>query len=75
MSNSSTKGNIRFREVANRSGFTDYGWFCKVFRKCSGVAPNEYAKAEDKAYIMNCYNLTIPRDVLADLERYSKHAW
>ena len=69
------QGKYTLREVANRSGFTDYGWFCKVFRKCSGVAPNEYAKAEDKAYIMNCYNLTIPRDVLADLERYSKHAW
>ncbi len=63
------------QEVARRSGFFDYGWFCKVFRKCAGVAPNEYMKATDKAYIMNCYNLTFPRDVLANLERFSKHAW
>lgn len=63
------------REVASRSGFTDYGWFCKVFKKCAGVTPGDYARAEDKAYIMNSYNLSIPRDVLAELERYSKSAW
>ena len=63
------------REVANRSGFSDYAWFCKVFRKCAGVAPSEYARAADKAYVMNGYNLSIPRDVLAGLERYSKVAW
>ncbi len=63
------------REAASRSGFSDYSWFCKVFKKCAGVSPNEYVRTDNKAAVLNGYNLTIPRNALADLERFSKNAW
>lgn len=68
------QGKYTLREVAYRSGFSDYNWFCKVFRKCAGVTPREYSRTEDKAYIMNSYNLTLPRDVLAAFKRFSKES-
>ena len=63
------------REAASRRGFPDYSWFCKVFKKCAGVSPNEYVRTDNKAAVLNGYNLTIPRNALADLERFSKNAW
>ena len=31
-------------EVADKTGFTDYKYFCSVFRKYTGMAPTEFAK-------------------------------
>lgn len=62
------------KEVANRCGFADYSWFSKVFHRIAGITPGAYASPDKKAEVRNCYNLTIPRDVLSDLETYSdKH--
>ncbi len=63
-------GKYTLREVAYRSGFSDYNWFCKIFKRCAGVTPREYSRVEDKASIMNGYDLTLPRDVLTALQRF-----
>ena len=39
--------NLKVREAAERSGFHDYHYFAKVFKKVNGLSPAEYRKKED----------------------------
>lgn len=40
------KSNLKVREVAEQSGFHDYHYFAKVFKKQNGVSPAEYRKRQ-----------------------------
>jgi len=37
-------GQTSLKDVARAAGFSDAGYFCSVFRKLAGIAPNEYGK-------------------------------
>lgn len=39
-----TSTNVKIREVAEKSGFNDYHYFAKTFKKMNGVSPAEYRK-------------------------------
>lgn len=39
-----TNTNLKIREVAEKSGFNDYHYFSKVFRKKNGVSPAEFRR-------------------------------
>lgn len=42
------ESNLKMREVAEKSGFHDYHYFSKVFKKTNGFSPAEYRKTEKK---------------------------
>lgn len=42
------EGNLKMRQIAEDSGFNDYHYFSKVFKKNVGVSPGEYMKQFEK---------------------------
>lgn len=42
------ESNLKMREVAEKSGFNDYHYFSKVFKKMNGVSPAEYGKEQKR---------------------------
>ncbi|MGM7628888.1 AraC family transcriptional regulator [Serratia marcescens] len=36
------KYRFRLEEVANRCGFTDVNYFCRVFKQKTGLTPSQY---------------------------------
>lgn len=42
------ESSLKIREVAENSGFNDYHYFSKVFKKMNGVSPAEYQKVQKR---------------------------
>ena len=42
------ESSLKMREISEKSGFNDYHYFSKVFKKMNGVSPAEYRKAHKK---------------------------
>ena len=36
--------NLSIQEIAEQSGYTDYFYFTKVFKKAEGISPSKYRK-------------------------------
>jgi len=39
---------VSIADTAKRVGFSDYNYFCKIFKKVTGVTPSKYAKTDKK---------------------------
>lgn len=44
-----TETNLSIADIADRSGFSDTGYFCTVFRKQEKMTPTEYRKLHNTA--------------------------
>ena len=42
-------GTWKVYEIANRVGFSDYKYFCSVFKKYTGMSPTEFVKSTNQA--------------------------
>ncbi len=42
-------GQASLKDVARAAGYSDAGYFCSVFKKLTGIAPNEYGKEQGSA--------------------------
>lgn len=42
------ESNLKIRQVAEESGFNDYHYFSKVFKKMTGVSAAQYRKENEK---------------------------
>lgn len=41
------KGTLSIKEVSERSGYSDQNYFCRIFKKNTGLTPKEYQKYEN----------------------------
>ncbi|WP_052404887.1 response regulator transcription factor [Bacillus rubiinfantis] len=41
-----TKGKIPISEISSMVGYSDHSYFCKVFKKISGISPSQYRKQQ-----------------------------
>lgn len=60
------EGKLSLEKTATAVGFNTYPWFSKVFRKVAGLTPSEFAASENKVAVLDSYNFSAVREVLAE---------